>query len=234
MRQADGLLDAERPGDWNQAMMELGATMCTPRAPRCSECPVSAWCEALHRSKTTAGAAVTDYPVKPVKTARRVEAVAVRIVEWVDSSSANARWLLMLRRPDGGLLGGQWEFPSAASSVDEPASARREELDTALARLGLPEANAGAQPRGGEIVHVFSHIEHRMQVETVTLTMTGAPRELAGGTAEPQPTWRWVSLPTDGSEPAVMTSGVRKAWAAVFQPDAEGKISHKKKRKEGQ
>jgi A/G-specific adenine glycosylase len=177
---------------------------------------------------------VTDFPVKPVKTARRVEAVTVRVVEWVDSSSANARWLLMLRRPEGGLLGGQWEFPSAASSVDVPALSRREELDDALTRLGLPEANAGSQPRGGEISHVFSHIEHRMQVEAVTLTMKGAPRRLAGATAEPQPTWRWVSLPADGSEPAAMTSGVRKAWAAVFQPDAEAKTLPRKKRKEGQ
>ena len=213
-------------------MMELGATTCTPRAPRCSECPVSAWCEALRRSKTTAGAAVTDYPVKPTKTARRIEAVAVRVVEWVDSSSANARWLLMLRRPDGGLLGGQWEFPSAVSSLDEPASSRRQELDATLARIGLPEANAGAQSRGSEFVHVFSHVEHRMQVETVTLTMEGAPRELAG--ASPQPTWRWVPLPADGSEPAAMTSGVRKAWVAVFQPDATAKSSRRKKRKEGQ
>ena len=43
---ASGLLDAEAPGDWNQAMMELGATVCTPRTPRCAECPVAHWCRA--------------------------------------------------------------------------------------------------------------------------------------------------------------------------------------------
>jgi A/G-specific adenine glycosylase len=43
---AQALLDADAPGDWNQAMMELGATVCTPRAPRCAECPVARWCRA--------------------------------------------------------------------------------------------------------------------------------------------------------------------------------------------
>jgi len=38
-------IDPERPGDWNQAMMDLGATLCRPRAPRCDACPVSAWCQ---------------------------------------------------------------------------------------------------------------------------------------------------------------------------------------------
>ncbi len=43
---ASGLLASEAPGDWNQAMMELGATVCTPRSPRCEECPVAHWCRA--------------------------------------------------------------------------------------------------------------------------------------------------------------------------------------------
>jgi A/G-specific adenine glycosylase len=43
---AQALLEARAPGDWNQAMMELGATVCTPRAPRCAECPVARWCRA--------------------------------------------------------------------------------------------------------------------------------------------------------------------------------------------
>jgi A/G-specific adenine glycosylase len=226
-RLADGLLEVQRPGDWNQAVMELGATVCTPRAARCAECPVAAWCGALRRTQTHAGALVTDYPVKPKKAARRVEAVHVRVVEWRDTSPAGARWLLMLRRPDGGLLGGQWEFPSAASSVDEPVSTRSAELDDTLAWLGLPEANAGAQQCGGELAHVFSHVEHRMHVEAVVLEMEAAPRNLAGAAHVAQPTWRWVLQPADCSEPAAMTSGVRKAWAAVFQP----KVSEVKSRK---
>ena len=164
---------------------------------------------------------MTDFPVKPKKAPRRVEAVHVRIVEWRDSSAEGARWLLMLRRPDGGLLGGQWEFPSAASAVDEPASTRQAELDDTLTRLGLPEANAGAKQYDEEIVHVFSHVEHRMQVEAVTLTVAGPPRDLEAAAAAQ---WRWVPQPADCSEPpAALTSGVRKAWAAVFQPSAQGK-----------
>ena len=189
---------------------------------------MAAWCGALRRTQTHAGALVTDFPVKPKKAARRVEAVHVRVVEWRDTSPAGARWLLMLRRPDGGLLGGQWEFPSAASSADEPVSTRSAELDDTLARLGLPEANAGAQQRGGELVHVFSHVEHRMHVETVVVAMEATPRELEGAAAA-QPTCRWVLQPADCSEPAAMTSGVRKAWAAVFQPKASEVKSRKRR-----
>lgn len=43
---ASSLLDRRRPGDWNQAIMELGETVCTPAAPRCSDCPIARWCEA--------------------------------------------------------------------------------------------------------------------------------------------------------------------------------------------
>jgi A/G-specific adenine glycosylase len=43
---AQGLLDAKRSGDWNQAMMELGATVCTPKSPLCAECPIQRWCRA--------------------------------------------------------------------------------------------------------------------------------------------------------------------------------------------
>src|SRR6266849_8168411 len=44
--EAQDLLDRQSPGDWNQAMMELGATLCTPKSPRCEDCPASKWCRA--------------------------------------------------------------------------------------------------------------------------------------------------------------------------------------------
>ena len=58
------LLDTAKPGTWNQAMMELGATVCTPRAPRCGECPVSQWCRAR------ALGIVDDLPESRVKPAK--------------------------------------------------------------------------------------------------------------------------------------------------------------------
>ncbi len=71
-READELLDRARPGDWNQAMMELGQRLCTPKSPRCGECPVAAWCGARRAGE------VESYPVP--RRRRAVEEVAVSLV----------------------------------------------------------------------------------------------------------------------------------------------------------
>jgi A/G-specific adenine glycosylase len=95
---AAGLVDTARPGDWNQALMELGATVCTPRAPRCAECPVARWCAAR--------AAGTQHerprPVGRRPPRRATLALAVLHV---------GERVLLERRPAGGLLGGMWAFP---------------------------------------------------------------------------------------------------------------------------
>ena len=100
---ADALLEhsASRPGDFNQAMMELGATVCAPRNPKCSECPVAEHCQGLAAQKEEAAAenaenkkadgegsverkktfSVADLPEKEKKAPKREETVAVRFVE---------------------------------------------------------------------------------------------------------------------------------------------------------
>jgi A/G-specific adenine glycosylase len=96
------ILDPSVPGDSNQALMELGATVCTPRAPKCEVCPVSAWCRS-HRTGTTA-----ERPARlprPAKT-RRQEAVVV-----LATGDAHPEIFLEVA-PDGGPLGGLWRFPS--------------------------------------------------------------------------------------------------------------------------
>jgi A/G-specific adenine glycosylase len=211
-------------------MMELGATVCTPRAPRCAACPVAAWCTARQRVRAHEAAAdgaasqappaVTDYPSKTTKAPRREESVRVRVVEWVDTTSAapHARWLLMLRRPPGGLLGGQWEFPSVAAAADLPADACGAALDAKLLGLGLGDANCAPSLQPAvRVLHVFSHVQHDMCVERVELVRGAPPPEL---THAERAAWRWVEQPHDGSEPEGMTGGVRKAWAAVMQPPA--------------
>jgi A/G-specific adenine glycosylase len=93
------LLDPRRPGDSNQAMMELGATLCLPKAPRCLLCPLASGCHA-------AAAGEQDlYP--PPK--RRRESVRVRLVVAVVETSGG---VLLFRRPEGStLLAGTWELP---------------------------------------------------------------------------------------------------------------------------
>jgi A/G-specific adenine glycosylase len=114
---ADGGTDA---GDFNQAMMELGATVCTPSSPGCSRCPLAAQC----RARTDA--AVAKYPAPKAKKAPRlVQAVAVMIER--DGK------LLLVRRPPTGLWGGLWEPPwQAVRAIREGAAAAVAERCTGL------------------------------------------------------------------------------------------------------
>lgn len=99
-RLAADLVPATRPGDFNQALMELGATICTPRAPTCTACPVAAWCRARARgvqeSRPRARRRTARLPHETIDTS-----VLVR---------PDGR-VLLVRRPATGLLAGLWEFP---------------------------------------------------------------------------------------------------------------------------
>jgi A/G-specific adenine glycosylase len=99
LKAARELLDESRPGDSNQALMELGATVCTPRAPKCPECPLGAVC--LARSADSQ----ESYPRLPDRRKPRLLELVALLVE------ADGR-LLFFRRPDDSeLLAGTWELP---------------------------------------------------------------------------------------------------------------------------
>ena len=148
---ADSLVDPARPGDFNQAVMELGATVCVPNTrPNCSKCPVRAHCAARAQEiKTQGSVSVTDFPTKSEKAAKREETVDVCVVEVVHSASSSPAPLLppsvlLQKRPEGGLLAGLWEFPSVAVSAEglaekakksSPASSRRAAVDDRVSRL---------------------------------------------------------------------------------------------------
>jgi len=92
------LIPEERPGDFNQGLMEVGALLCTPASPSCRLCPVSGYCGALRNGS------VEKYPAPgPKGTAERVEAAAAVIVR--------RGKVLVAQRPADEVLGGMWEFP---------------------------------------------------------------------------------------------------------------------------
>lgn len=95
---AEILVPSREPGDFNQALMEAGARICTPKGPRCNACPLSEKCDAhnlnLERSLPLRGK-------KRLLPCYEIVAAAIR---------RNGRYLLG-KRPPGGLLGGLWEFP---------------------------------------------------------------------------------------------------------------------------
>jgi A/G-specific adenine glycosylase len=126
---AERLVPQRGAGDWNQALMELGATHCAPRAPDCAPCPIRALCGA-HRE----GAVDRFPPVPPRRRPRRVALAAA----WIEREGR----VLMVRR-EGRLLEGMWEPPSAELRAREAA---RPALDRLMASLGI-EVRFEARPR---------------------------------------------------------------------------------------
>jgi A/G-specific adenine glycosylase len=90
------------PGDLNQALMELGATVCLPKAPLCLLCPVSTDCQALKQGR------VDQLPAPKKRAPRKALDLSLGVLR-------RGEKVLLARRPDGGLFGGLWELPSAPS-----------------------------------------------------------------------------------------------------------------------
>jgi A/G-specific adenine glycosylase len=112
-QRAESLLDRERPGDFNQAMMELGATVCTPRAPQCPVCPLHDWCA----SRGADGAR----PQSPRKRKQLAYGLARK----------NGLVLLAQRPADASLMAGMWElpiFPDAQRNGSEPVATLRHSI----------------------------------------------------------------------------------------------------------
>lgn len=103
---ANELIDEDRPGDFNQAVMELGATVCTPSNPDCSECPVSSNCVAYTTLKTD------SIPYKSPAKKRPHHQIGVGIIR--DDEN-----VLIALRPEDAMLGGMWEFPGGKQKEDE-------------------------------------------------------------------------------------------------------------------
>lgn len=133
------------PGDFNQALMELGETLCSPKSPRCGGCPLRGACRAAAEGapeRYPARAPARELPV------RRFAAFVVR---------APGGRVLLVRRPEGGLLGGLYELPMASvARRPREAGARR-----ALAAAGL---RADALRELGAVAHAFSHFRQELYV----------------------------------------------------------------------
>lgn len=130
-----------RPGDFNQAVMELGATICLPNGkPLCHRCPLEGSCAARKTGDPL------RYPVLPVKKPRRIEEQTVLLVIRGDS-------FLIEKRPSRGLLAGLNQFPM------RPGTLNRDEVEHWLKELGLTEYRLW---EGQGSKHVFSHVEWDM------------------------------------------------------------------------
>lgn len=175
-RLARGLLDPDRPGAWNQAVMDLAATLCRPRRPRCPECPLESFCQARRLGLEEA------LPPPRPRAAPRPQPVAVLAL--LARPRAGGSRLLVVRRPPRGLLAGLPALPVEESPWEAL------DLEAWLARL-LPGLAAPARRRlaasGGEPLTRYAHaFSHRLwQAEVRALRLEEAPAPAAEG--------RWVA-----------------------------------------
>ncbi|KAI7983471.1 Adenine DNA glycosylase [Camellia lanceoleosa] len=219
---AGQLVDPSRSGDFNQALMELGATVCTPLNPSCSVCPVSAHCRALSLSKQHTLALVTDYPIRVVKSKQRHDFTAVSVVEILESQDmieqlqSDGRFLLV-KRPDEGLLAGLWEFPSVLLGVETDLATRRNAIDKFLKKsfnLDLKKScTIVLREDIGEYVHIFSHIRLKMYVELLVLCLKGGMHVLHE--KPDSKTMAWKSVNSEALSSMGLTSGVRKVYSMI-------------------
>ena len=167
-RLSELLLDPQRPRDYNQALMDLGATVCTPRNPGCTACPWRCHCAAY---------AAGDPAVYPVKDAPRDLPFQVIGVGVVLNQAAQ---VLIDQRLSEGLLGGLWEFPGGKQEPGEP-------IEATIARE-LREELAIEVEVGDELIsleHAYSHRKLRFVVH-LCRWLSGDPQPLACQQA------RWV------------------------------------------
>ena len=154
---AASIAPEERPGDYAQALMDLGSAVCTPRSPRCMLCPLRAFCRAQAEGIAETLPAKRPKAAKPLR--HGIAFWAIRIDGTV----------LVRRRPDNGLLGGMIEVPSTAFR-DTPWTATE-----ARAAAPLP---APWRPLAGTVRHGFTHFDLEIRVMTARVS----PQAQAAGT----------------------------------------------------
>lgn len=161
---AEQLLERKSPGDWNQALMELGATVCTPRKAGCPACPLRAHCRALAEDR------VAEIPEGKAKRATVDVTVAAALVE------RDGR-ILLAKRPDGRLLGRMWEIPQTGLEPREDGDVTRQLEE----RYGLRIVP------GALVVRARHAITHRR------ITLEGYRAQLHSTVPSDSERFRWVT-----------------------------------------
>ena len=165
-RIAERLVPADRPGDFNQALMELGATLCLPKgAAKCEACPIRTLCSAARYG------VVASLPVMKKITALRAETHVVAAVE------SRGEWLFV-RRPAMGMWGGLWELPTVVLPSAKGASAKRSNAlaseststsksSTARTCSSILQELSGSKSNSEFITEPFCDMTHQLTHRTI-------------------------------------------------------------------
>ena len=167
---ADDLIDPANPGDFNQGLMELGATVCTPKNAKCFVCPLAAHCVAYRT------AATDILPYKSPKKKVPHHNIGVGIIR------DEAGRLLIALRPEEAMLGGLWEFPGGKQNDGETI---QETVKREIAEeLGV---DVLVRDHFMDVKHAYSHFK---------ITLQAWFCELVSGTPQPKSSQRieWISV----------------------------------------
>jgi len=167
---ADELIPEERPGDFNQAVMELGATVCTPSNPECEKCPLQAGCVAYKTVKTD------EIPYKSPTRKRPHHQIGVGII------MNEKEEVLIALRPEDAMLGGMWEFPGGKQEEGE-------EMEQTVMRELKEELSVDVS-----IIKPFMKLDHAYSHFKITLHAYLC--ELKSGAPEPKSSQeiRWITI----------------------------------------
>lgn len=191
---ADRLLARKAPGDFNQALMELGATLCRPKSPACAECPVSRFCCACQRARQE------SYPCL----APRRSSIALE--EWCGVVLRRGR-VLLLQRPETSRWAGMWEFPHDRRRGNES-------VVTGLRRIVLRQCGLHIDRvmGAGLVRYTFTH--HRFAMRWARCRCPRGAVHVVGHTR-----FRWLRIEELADFPL---SSPHRRIAAALQQEAVG------------
>jgi A/G-specific adenine glycosylase len=182
-------LDSKDPGRFNQAVMELGALVCTPRRPRCGDCPLAGGC------RSRAEGCQADYPRRLARRAVPEHRLLAAVVE-------KAGRVLLVQRPMDGLLGGLWEFPAAPLAEGQGAEAACRAA--VFEMLGIRVQVVGG---AGRIRHAYTHF--KIDAEVLRCTWQAGRVRRRGPAAH-----RWVAPHRLAAYP--LTGAAHKVKAQIW------------------
>lgn len=169
------VIPQECPGDFNQAMMELGAVVCVPNGPaRCEGCPIAKFCLAYQHGT------VEELPVKAPKKQRSLENRTVLVIQ-------DGEKTVIQKRPKKGLLAGLYELPNLGGHLS------RDEVLAEVERMQLEPLYIEKLP---DAKHVFSHIEWRMTGYRIRVASLDTDREMPFIFAEKKQSERQYAIPS--------------------------------------
>jgi A/G-specific adenine glycosylase len=191
---AEALVPATRPGDFNQAMMELGATVCTPKIPRCPECPLQSIC----------AAALRPSDAKTAKGKNRKRSIDVL---WPLAIVRRGSKILLRRRSADGLLASLWEIPGGELTKRQPIAA------ALVGHLPPSTVNFDRAKKIGVIRHTITF--RRIRAPVYLIEANANHRITLPGTR-----WRWVEFAklNDQATSSMTAKAVRLLFAHEKNP----------------